>query len=557
MPQFPIGSEAAGIQTRHVTATSIRLTFLGHAGMRVDGEDLSMVMDCWLSDRGAFQGSWYQFPSNSHLDQARVLDVDFATLSHEHLDHMDADVLTRLPSRTTLLVHRYPSPNLRNRLRRIGARNVVELDAWEKFHLNERGDWVCFIPEQSPMCSDSAVLVHAGGASFLHCNDARLTVGQMRRAAIECGGELDIVAVQMSGASWHPICYEYPDSEKERISAEKRAGKFEAVGRLIKLASPKVAIPFAGPMCFLDPTLREHNRWLTEPNGIFPDQSQAAQYLAKKAPRVEVATWMPGDTYDVLSGVHRRDPHWRDFSYGDISEYLHAYGSARESQIAKTYNAHPAPGPELADQFVEHFHRLGEISPYFRERIDMTVRFDVTGAVEGRWDVDIRPEGVSVDLGGGSRDCQYRFTLDSRWLAPVIKGDIAWEDLFLSLRFKAWRNPDIYNDYLVGLLKHAEPHALDAIERYEVNRASDERLVVQGADGAYEISRYCPHAGEDLAIGGVVLEGNVLRCLGHNLEFDLKTGTCLNARCNPLLTRRTLAHAEQDEAREQPHLVGF
>jgi L-ascorbate metabolism protein UlaG (beta-lactamase superfamily)/nitrite reductase/ring-hydroxylating ferredoxin subunit len=540
-----------------MTASSIQLTFLGHAGIRVDGVDLTMVMDCWLSDRGAFQGSWYQFPSNAHLDHARLLDVDYATLSHEHLDHMDADVLTRLPPRTKLLVHRYPSPNLRNRLARHGLRNVVQLDAWQKFFLNDRGDWVCFIPEQSPMCSDSAVLVHAGGASFLHCNDARLTVGQMRRAALECGGQLDVVAVQMSGASWHPICYEYSEPEMARISAQKRAGKFESVGRLIKLAAPRMVVPFAGPMCFLDPSLKAHNRWLTESDGIFPDQSQAASYLSRRAPHVEVATWMPGDTYDILARRHGSDPHWRDFSYGDITEYLEAYSNARRPQIEETYAAHPDPGPELAEAFVEHFHRLGEMSPYFRERIDMTVRFDLTGAVEGRWDVDIRPEGVRVDLGGHAHEVQYRFSLDSKWLAPVIRGDIAWEDLFLSLRFKAWRNPDIYNDYLVGLLKHAEPEALGAVERYEVSRAGDERLQVRGSDGTYEISRYCPHAGEDLAIGGVMLEGDVIRCLGHNLEFDLKTGACLNARCNPLATRRTLAHAEQEGNLGQPHLVGF
>jgi L-ascorbate metabolism protein UlaG (beta-lactamase superfamily)/nitrite reductase/ring-hydroxylating ferredoxin subunit len=537
--------------------SSIQLTFLGHAGIRVDGVDLRMVMDCWLSDRGAFQGSWYQFPSNAHLDHARLLDVDFATLSHEHLDHMDADVLTRLPSHAKLLVNRYPSPNLRNRLDRLGVRNVVELDAWEKFYLNSSGDWVCFIPEQSPMCHDAAVLLCAGGASFLHGNDARLTVGQVRRAALECGGRLDVMAVQMSGASWHPICYEYPETEMARISAEKRAGKFLAVSRLVKLAAPKLAVPFAGPMCFLDPALREHNRWLTESIGIFPDQSQAADYLTRRAPGVDVASWMPGDTYDVLARRHHSDPHWRDFSYGDIAEYIDAYAMARRPQIEEAYAAHPDPGPELADAFVDHFHRLGEMSPYFRERIDMTVRFELTGSVEGRWDVDIRPEGVKVDLGGGARDVQYRFSLDSKWLAPVIRGDIAWEDLFLSLRFRAWRNPDIYNDYLVGLLKHAEPEALEAIERHEVNRASDVRLQVQGSDGTYEIARYCPHAGEDLAIGSVMLEGDVIRCLGHNLEFDLKTGACLNARCDPLATRRTLANAEQDGNREQPHLLGF
>ncbi len=525
--------------------------------MRVDGADLRMVMDCWLSERGAFQGSWHQFPSNGHLDQARILDVDFATLSHEHLDHMDEDVLTRLPEHTKLLVPKYPSPNLRQRLARIGVRNVVELEAWQKFYLNERGDWVCVIPEQSPMCHDSAVLVYAGGASFLHCNDARLTIGQARRAALECGGRIDLMAIQMSGASWHPICYEYPEAEMVRISAAKREGKFKLVSRLVKLAAPGVALPFAGPMCFLDPELQQFNRWLTDPDGIFPNQSQAAAYLESRAPAVAIADWMPGDKYDVLSRRHTPDPHWRDFSYESAPEYLDSYARARARSIADTESRHPEPGPELADAFVEHFHRLGEMSAYFRERIDMTVRFEVSGAVEGRWDVDIRPQGVHVDLGGGAKTVNYRFKVDSRWLAPVIYGAIAWEDLFLSLRIGVWRDPDIYNDYLIGLLKHAEPEALDAIQRYEHGRDSGEKLQVNAPGGTYEIGRYCPHAGEDLAIGAVMLENDVLRCLGHNLEFDLKTGACLNARCDPLQTRRVLASATADGNRDQPHLGGF
>jgi UDP-MurNAc hydroxylase len=33
-----------------------------------------------------------------------------------------------------------------------------------------------------------------------------------------------------------------------------------------------------------------------------------------------------------------------------------------------------------------------------------------------------------------------------------------------------------------------------------------------------------------------VVDG-VLRCLGHNFEFDLATGDCLNARCDPVVVR--------------------
>ena len=195
---------------------------------------------------------------------------------------MDSTVLASLAPGTIVLIPKYPSPNFADRLRAAGVANIIEVPAWHKFRLNERGDWLTFIPEQSPMCHDAAVLVYVGGAALLHCNDARLTAGQARRAALECGGRLDVMAAQMSSATWHPICYDYPAEQMAAIAAAKRSGKFRAVGRLLRLVKPQLVVPFAGPMCFLDPELRQHNRWLRPP-GLFPDQKQAAEFPVRTA----------------------------------------------------------------------------------------------------------------------------------------------------------------------------------------------------------------------------------------------------------------------------------
>ena len=471
----------------------------------------------------------------------------------EHLDHMDLSVLTSLPVTATVLIPRYPSPNFRDRLAAAGVANVIEVPAWEKFQLNERGDWLTFITEQSPMCHDAGVLVSAGGAALLHGNDARLTVGQVRRAALECGGRLDVLAVQMASATWHPICYDYPPEQIRDIGAAKRAGKFRAVSRLVRMVRPELVVPFAGPMCFLDPEIQHHNRWL-QPPGLFPDQKQAADFLSGRLPGQRVGLWLPGDEYDPLPRRHVADEHWHDFDFSATGEYLDRYARTRRAAIEAVRAGFPAPGADLRDAFTDHFRRLGEMSPYFLDRIDMTVRFELTGEIEGRWDVDLRPDGVRVDLNGRARHPEYGFRLDSRWLAPVIFGRIGWEDLFLSLRFSAWRDPDIYNDYLIGFLKHAEPQALHAIADYEQSRSHDEKIVVDAAGGRYEIARYCPHAGEDLAVGSAISDG-VIRCLGHNLEFDLATGTCLNARCDPLATRRLTTAAGRTTA-YSPHPGG-
>src|SRR6266542_1103442 len=147
---------------------------------------------------------------------------------------MDLDLLRRLSPSTRVLINRYPSRNFHRRLLEAGVANLVEVPPWQHFPLNTRGDWLAFIPEQSPMCHDAGVLVRAGGVSLLHCNDARLTVAQCRRAAVEAGGVLDVMAVQMSGASWHPIRYQYPPEVFARLSASKRLGKFKAVTRLVR-----------------------------------------------------------------------------------------------------------------------------------------------------------------------------------------------------------------------------------------------------------------------------------------------------------------------------------
>src|SRR5262249_32179373 len=97
-----------------MSGDSMRITHPCPAGLRVDGAELRLLMDPWLSRTGAFQAAWYQFPANAHLDQAGLLDCDVVTVSHEHLDHMDAAVLARLAPTTTVLIPQYPSPNFRD-----------------------------------------------------------------------------------------------------------------------------------------------------------------------------------------------------------------------------------------------------------------------------------------------------------------------------------------------------------------------------------------------------------------------------------------------------------
>ncbi len=513
------------------------LTFLGHAGLALEARDFRLIADPWFATTGAFLGSWHQFPRNDHLDVPDTFDVDWVAVSHEHLDHMDLSVLSRLPERARVLIPRYPSKALLNRLQAGGVSRIVEIAPWEPFPLDTHGSWIIAIPEGSPMCHDSAFLIVADGHTILDCNDARLTAAQARRAKHLAGGRIDVMALQTSGASWHPLCYAYPDDVRRKIELDKRIGKFRSVMRLVRSTAPELAVPFAGPPCFLDPELAEFNTSLRG-EGIFPDAEQAEAWLAEHLPLQKWSSFRPGDAIDLETGAILKDPTSANFSYVDgIDAYLEKYAHDRREAIALVHRDADEPGDDLAELFRSHFSTLGTLSPYFLTRIGMTVRFEVTGPNGGDWDVRMDSSGLAVDLDGTSASPEYTFTVEGRWLQAVLRGDIAWEDLLLSLRLRARRNPDQYNDYLIGLLKHANQPALQAVEAYEAKRNDDEHLVVQDGGASFEIGRYCPHAGEDLAVGAIITNG-VIRCLAHNFEFDLQTGSCLNARADSLFTKQ-------------------
>lgn len=517
------------------------IQFLGHAGLSVDSPQLRLLCDPWFARTGAFLGAWHQFPRNDHLAGPDLFDVDWVAVSHEHLDHMDLSVLSDLPERTRVLIPRYSSATFRNRLAAGGVRRVIELAAWERFPLDNDGSFIAAIPEQSPMCNDAAFLIVTQGYSVLNCNDARLSAAQARRARHLAGGRLDVMTVQTSGASWHPICYDYPPPVRAEIERAKRIGKFRAVQRLVRAVGPELAVPFAGPPCFLDPELRQFNDSLRGPDGVFPDAEQATAWLREHLPQQRWACFRPGDRLDLGSGDVIPDPVSARFDYaGDLDRYLDDYARDRAADLARVRAKAPRPGPDLAERFAEHFRELGALSPYVLGRVGMTVRFEVLGRHGGTWDVRLDADGATVDLAGTAPDPGYTFTVDSTWLACVLSGAVGWEDLLLSLRVRLRRDPDLYNDYLVGLLKHANAPALAAIERYETERSTDERITVRAGNRRWQIGRYCPHAGEDLAVSSIVEDG-VLRCLAHNFDFDLATGRCLNARCDALPTAEVLA----------------
>jgi UDP-MurNAc hydroxylase len=108
---------------------------------------------------------------------------------------------------------------------------------------------------------------------------------------------------------------------------------------------------------------------------------------------------------------------------------------------------------------------------------------------------------------------------------------MSWEDLFLTLRFIAFRTPDRYNQHLFTLLKMADHSALREIATQEIALAArqpEDTFTLSSNGTQYEVQRFCPHAGADLRTGKVV--DGCLVCPNHGWRFRLETGECIETQ---------------------------
>lgn len=513
----------------------MKLEFLGHAGVLIEHEATQVVMDAWFSERGAFDASWFQLPCNHHLAARDWSGIEAAIVSHEHLDHVDGEFLAKLAPSQPIYVPRYPSPGLTRQIYRLSGKATQPLSTGETHRIGalELRIWV----EPSPMNHDSVWAFRAGGRCFVHTVDSRLSPQQLDEVLEFCGGSVDVLAVQCAGASWFPLTYANIDAARKRaLSLSKREHKLAYAKTVAEHLRARTLALIAGPPAFLDDELRYAN---ADPS--FPHAGESKQWLEAHAHQGRVLTPLPGDCFDLDDErLHEDAQAHAEFSWDRVPDYVQDYAARMAPIIAKVRaEADALIGDNLHARVVEHFNRMLGLNRYFLERIDMDVLFDIEDG--GAWLVHMRADRPGVEVWDGEAPWQYRYRFHVRWLERILVDGLHWEDFLLSLRFSADRNPDVYNDHLLGLLKFNDKLALRAVERFELGLSS-ETIEVTAEDGArYEISKYCPHAGASLERAPI--EGRQLTCLLHHYVFDLDTGECLSGNCR-LATRRISAEDE-------------
>ena len=551
----------------------MKITYLGHAGFLVETAQAVIVMDAWLSPYGAFDAAWFQFPCNHHLldlvqEKLRMRGKEkYIYLSHEHKDHFCQWTLERLGSDDfTFVIPKFRRPVLYDLIRKIPCKKILLCESDTRIEIPD--GYLKIYAEDSELNRDSGILVAAEGQRFLNINDCKIHDRLARIRMDE--GEIHAFAAQFSGATWHPVCYDYDEKTYQRISRKKMFSKFEATVRAIETIQPEVFLPSAGPPCFLDPQLFHIN--FQEIN-IFPRNTQLIDFLEKRlmlSERVHPPTpskggdrrtteffakqkispfgggWgvdtlyipnlMPGDRLNIQTKTTEHQAENR-VEEQNLKSYLEEYASQYEDYfLVRKKDISTKKNKQIQARLISELNRKLERFT-LSHQIDRPLYFQFSNDKECITCVDFQLKKVDVVSAIESGDF-YRLSVPSYELERVLDGHLTWEDFSLTFRMQLNREPDVYQTIMQGFLI-LEAEDLEAFCSHILaleNRT--ERITVEAGGCRYSVDKWCPHQGADMSQGWIE-EDRYLVCPRHRWRFDLHNdGTCTDndgtINCIPL-----------------------
>jgi UDP-MurNAc hydroxylase len=437
----------------------MQIEFLGHAGFIATSGKMRVACDPWLSPRGAFHASWFQFPCNHHLWERDYRDLTAVVITHEQQDHLDASFLSqKIASDIPVLIPQHPSRSLWNKIRAACANPITEVKPGVDHQLGE-GLRVLFTTEDTPMTPCAAATFQTREAVLINMSNARLSVKQRDTLRYRLRSRNDALLVQCAGADWNPICYRHSEERLLALSVQKRVEQLEYAFQTLDRMPPRIGLPYAGPPAFLEDSLFHFNDDLGG-KGIVPDQKRAHDWLRVRGYTRRLEIPLPGDRLNLINGEFMPDQMIRrEFSFDRKDAYLQAYADRMRPAIAAYLASLSQPAEDLFEPFRAYVLRAGEANESRVEELKMELRFVVEGSRGGDFLVRCDAGALTVEP-TGDQTAACTVTIDSVWLNQILRHNLSWKDFFLSLRVSVEQDPSAEDDHVLSWLKVVEPQAL-------------------------------------------------------------------------------------------------
>jgi hypothetical protein len=231
----------------------MQIRYIGHACLAVEVGGRRILCDPWWTGP-AYTGQWYPYPV-PRLEPEESRRVDFLYISSGREDHLHLPTLKTITRDAALVIPKLRDPGLRDFLRTLGFRRVIEIGHGERRQLGPGVHATIYINQE-----DSILVLEAAGRTLVDANDALLTsprhvVDHFARLIRARHPRIDSLFLGYSSASWFPSCIRITDDVGYDSRARDRA-VIENFAYIVRALGPRMALPIGGGFALLDDRLR-------------------------------------------------------------------------------------------------------------------------------------------------------------------------------------------------------------------------------------------------------------------------------------------------------------
>tara|TARA_B100000579_G_C22805640_1_gene842349 strand:+ start:500 stop:1831 length:1332 start_codon:yes stop_codon:yes gene_type:complete len=237
-----------------------------------------IVCDPWIGNTN--ESAWYSWPfyykSNSFLNQIKP---DFIYISHLHCDHFDPKTLGKYKNKNTkIIIKKFKSKRLKNKIKNLGFKNIIELKSWEKKRICDEFN-IAIIPQMSSNTSelsdevnydlDTSIIIESRISKKIFYNnvDNPLSINELKKVKKYINdnfkSNLSIMCYPLGAASGYPQTFiDLNKSHEKKKIIEK---SFEKLGKVLKIFEPEIFFP-AGGTYMISGKFNVLNKWIAQPS---------------------------------------------------------------------------------------------------------------------------------------------------------------------------------------------------------------------------------------------------------------------------------------------------
>ncbi|MEN9217532.1 MAG: MBL fold metallo-hydrolase [Gloeomargarita sp. DG_2_bins_126] len=357
----------------------MQFTILSHAGLLVQDQGVSLIVDPWL--RGScYWRSWWNFPE-APAELIEGLQPDYIYITHLHWDHFHGPSLRHFDRETRMLVPLVHTRRMVKDLQDLGFKNITEIPHGGRVKLGNRLFLYSF---QFGITVDSAVVITNGATTLFNANDCKL-FGWPLRAILRQFPQIDFVFRSFSSASAIPYCIvDYRERFGEFRSAQQYIQEFTEFSLTV---GAKYAIPFASNHCFLHRETQEFNATAVSPEAVVTYCNQTSQ---ERGLPTQCVLMPPGSCWSEAEGFRLRE-----FAYQQADQYIADLQKKYHLTLERQYAREAQVKPDYP-AFARYFTALLQALPPGLPKLSrMTVLFHIHQQQDYYWFLDFRRRTVT------------------------------------------------------------------------------------------------------------------------------------------------------------------